>query len=53
MSYIFSWCPSLKNIDLSSFDTKNVKDMSGMFLCCEFLENIKISSFYIQKMLLI
>ena len=34
MSRMFSHCSNLTNLDLSSFDTKNVTDMVGMFGKC-------------------
>ena len=42
---MFYGCSSLKSIDLSSFNTTNVKDMSGMFWGCSSLESIDLSSF--------
>ena len=39
MNEIFSGCSKLTNIDLSSFDTKNVTNMDGMFFDCP---NLKI-----------
>ena len=38
-------CKSLKSLDLSSFNTNNVTNMSDMFYFCESLEkeNIKIN----------
>ena len=43
-SNMFYKCSSLKSIDLSSFNTSNVKDMSSMFYGCSSLkkENVKI-----------
>ena len=43
---MFAECSSLKSIDLSSFNTTNVKDMSGMFYKCSSLkrENIRINN---------
>ena len=43
---MFSDCSSLISLDLSSFNTINVKDMSFMFYCCESLkkENLKVSN---------
>ena len=38
-------CKKLKNIDVSSFDTKNVTNMEWMFSDCESLLNIDVSSF--------
>jgi surface protein len=44
---MFSDCSSLQSINLSSFNTTNVKDMFGMFWGCSSLkkENVKISSY--------
>ena len=42
---MFKECSSLKSIDLSSFNTTNVNNMSFMFMNCSSLkkENVKIS----------
>ena len=47
MSAMFSECSSLKSIDLSSFNTTNVKDMSSMFSFCSSLKkrNVKIGEY--------
>ena len=42
---MFKNCENIVNIDLFSFDTKNVLDMSEMFSGCSCLENIDLSSF--------
>ena len=42
---MFYKCSNLTNIDLSSFNTVNVNDMSNMFLECSKLTNINLSSF--------
>ena len=42
---MFRGCSSLKSIDLSSFNTTNVNDMSGMFSCCSSLKSIDLSLF--------
>ena len=42
---MFSGCSSLTNINLSNFNTNNVKDMSGMFYGCSSLTNINLSNF--------
>ena len=46
-TYMFYKCSSLQSIDLSSFNTTNVEDMSMMFYDCSSLkkENVKISSY--------
>ena len=46
MGGMFSWCSSLTNINLSNFNTQNVKDMSEMFRECKSLTNIDLSNFY-------
>ncbi len=45
MSYMFSSCENLTNIDLSTFDTSKVTDMSGMFYYCSSLTSLDLSSF--------
>ena len=42
---MFNFCSSLKSIDLSSFNTSNVKNMKYMFCDCYSLESIDLSSF--------
>ena len=44
--HMFNGCSSLKSIDLSSFNTTNVENMSSMFFGCSSLkrENIKINN---------
>ena len=44
MSCMFFGC-SLKSLDLSSFNTINVKNMSWMFSGCLSLETLDLSSF--------
>ena len=44
-NYMFFGCSKLTTIDLSSFDTKNVINMSNMFSWCSNLKNINFSSF--------
>ena len=46
-TYMFFGCSSLQSINLSSFNTTNVKDMSYMFYGCSSLrkENVKISNY--------
>ena len=45
MMWMFVGCSNLTNIDLSSFNTKNVTNMSYMFYGCSNLTNIDLSSF--------
>ena len=42
---MFNFCESLESIDLCSFNTKNVTNMSYMFYYCESLKSIDLSSF--------
>ena len=44
-AYMFKECSSLKSIDLSSFNTINVNNMSSMFRECSSLQSINLSSF--------
>ena len=45
MSGMFAGCMSLKELDLSSFNTNNVTDMREMFITCSSLKEINLSSF--------
>ena len=45
MSYMFSECTSLTNLDLSNFITNNVTNMSWMFYGCSSLTELNLSSF--------
>ena len=45
MSNMFSGCESLETIDLSSFNTASIRDMSYMFSSCKSLETIDLSGF--------
>ena len=45
MSCMFSNCRNLQSIDLSSFNTQNVTNMSYMFHNCKNLQSIDLSSF--------
>ena len=44
-SYMFYHCNEIESIDLSSFNTENVKDMNHMFYYCFNLKNIKLPFF--------
>lgn len=43
MRLMFLNCTSLLNLDLSSFDTRNVTDMYGVFYCCKSLINLNLT----------
>ena len=43
---MFNGCSSLQSINLSSFNTTNVKDMNHMFSGFSSLQSINLSSFY-------
>ena len=45
MSCMFSNCSSLNILDLSSFDTRKVTNMSFMFHNCSSLKELDISNF--------
>ena len=49
MSYMFSSCYSLEEIDLSNFNTNNVTTMRCMFYKCKSLKEINLSSFNINS----
>ena len=42
---MFSSCSSLQSLDLSSFKTTNVENMSALFWGCSALQSIDLSSF--------
>ena len=46
---MFSRCSSLKELDLSSFNTNNVTNMNGMFSGCSLLKELDLSSFNIYN----
>ena len=45
MKFMFDNCCSLKELDLSSFNTTKVNDMSSMFCNCSSLISLDLSSF--------
>ena len=45
MKAMFAYCNNLINLNLSSFNTKNVTDMSAMFQGCNKLNNLDLYSF--------
>ena len=46
---MFQGCSSLKNINLSNFNTNNVTNMGCMFDRCSSLTNIDLSNFNTNK----
>ena len=46
---MFNGCSSIKSLNLSSFNTPNVIDMSGLFNDCSSLEFLDISNFDMIK----
>ena len=40
---MFGWCPSLKSLDLSGWDTSNVENMSCVFSGCNNLKSLDLS----------
>ena len=47
--YMFYYCGSLINLNLSNFNTKNVTIMEAMFCGCESLINLNLSNFNTQN----
>ena len=51
MSYMFSKCCSLIEINLSNFNTNKVTNMYSMFNYCYSLKDINISNFSIKNVI--
>ena len=49
MSWMFSFCCSLSSLDLSNFNTQNVKYMDTMFYGCSSLLSLDLSNFNTQN----
>ena len=47
--YMFYFCSSLTNLDLSNFNTQNVINMESMFYNCTSLTNLNLSNFNTQN----
>ena len=45
MSYMFYGCKKITNLDLSSFDTKNVTNMKSMFEGCKKITQLDLTPF--------
>ncbi len=48
-SFMFYNCNNIIDLDLSSFDTKNITNMSYMFSGCENLKSLDLSDFYTKN----
>ena len=48
---MFAYCTSLTSLDLSNFDTSNVREMIGMFLYCSSLTSLDLSNFDTSKVI--
>ena len=48
---MFRECCSITEIDLSNFDSSNIKSLHGMFLCCTLLTSINFSNFTTSKVI--
>ena len=44
MSHMFSWCSSLKELNLSNFNTNNVTNMKEMLYECISLKDLNVST---------
>ena len=49
MSYMFSRCSSLKELNLNNFNTNNVTDVYGMFRECSSLIELNLNNFIINN----
>ena len=49
MSLMFAYCSSLKELNLSNFNTNNVTDMRLMFFGCSSLKELNLSNFNIDN----
>ena len=49
MMYMFANCYELESIDLSGFDTSNVKTIRSMFRCCSRIKTIDVSCLNTSK----
>ena len=51
MNEMFENCTSIKTLDLSSFNTENIVNMSRMFYSCTSLNSLDLSSFNVSNCL--
>ena len=45
MSYMFFWCSSLNELNITNFNTNNVTDMDYMFSGCKSLKELYLTNF--------
>ena len=50
-NFMFGDCSSLTSLDLSNFNTDNVKDMNGMFYNCSSLISLNLFNFNFNKVI--
>ena len=48
---MFTGCKSLTNLNLKSFDTSNVREMSNMFKNCQSLKHLDLSNFNVNNVI--
>ena len=48
---MFAYCTSLTSLDLSNFDTSNVREMIGMYAYCTSLTSLDLSNFDTSKVI--
>ena len=53
MSYMFSYYNKLSKLNLSSFNTNNVTNMSRMFEFCRNLNKLNLSSFNTNNVIIL
>jgi len=51
MSNMFSYCSSLKELNLTSFNTDNVINMRYMFYICSSLKELNLTNFNTNKVI--
>ena len=49
MCYMFCFCSSLAELDVTHFNTANVTDMNNMFACCYSLASLDVTHFNTEK----
>ena len=49
MTYMFAWCSTLKEINVSNFNSNNVTNKNGMFYGCSSLRELNLYNFNINN----